>query len=196
MYHHTRPLIRPCAIAAALVMGPMPLQAADVDADNKPAAALREASWEQVQTDIAGHRGQVVVVDVWTTTCPTCVAELPKFVALARRHPEGVVWLTVNCDYDGIEGKPPAFYRPDVLAVLNRAGATAGATDNVMLTLPFIDFLEKLELASSPAVFVYRPDGRLAKRFDNDVATSAEEEFSLGDVERLVQELRETKDPK
>jgi thiol-disulfide isomerase/thioredoxin len=176
-------------VVVALLAWPALLGATDMD---KP-PSLREASWEQVQAEVAGHRGQVVVLDIWTTTCPTCVAELPKFVGLARRHREGVVWLTVNCDYDGIEGKPPAFYRPDVLAVLQRAGATAGVTENRMLTLSFLDFLEKIELASSPAVLVYGPDGRLAKRFDNDNATSANEEFSLGDVERLVQELRQTK---
>jgi hypothetical protein len=49
--------------------------------------------------------------------------------------------------------------------------------------------LDKLELASMPAVYVYGRDGKLVKRFDNESITKESEEFTYKDVTKLVEEL-------
>ena len=42
---------------------------------------------------------------------------------------------------------------------------------------------------STPAVLVYRPDGKLAKRFDNDDAEKIEDEYTVDDVKRQISKL-------
>jgi thiol-disulfide isomerase/thioredoxin len=148
---------------------------------------LLETDWAGVQTLVASHVGKVVVVDIWTTTCPACVAELPKFVALQNRFgPEQVACISVNCDYDGVPDKPPAFYRPRVLEMLQKNEAVF---PNAMLTTSLIKFLDEAALASTPAVYVYNAKGKLERRFDNDDAVREEDEFHMADVERLVESL-------
>lgn len=162
---------------------------ATLPAAEKPVAEvkLREASWNDVQTLVAGHRGKVVVVDIWTTTCAGCLKKFPEFVALQKKFGHAkVACISVNCDYDGLKSKPPRYYRPGVLKVLTRHRATF---DNVMLNVSFLDFLESVKLESTPAVFVYSPDGKLAKRFDNDKAVKEADEFGMNDVSRLVAKL-------
>src|SRR5262249_17806457 len=51
------------------------------------AVTLKIADFDQVQAIIAAHRGQVVVMDCWSTSCPPCIEEFPKLVALHRNYP-------------------------------------------------------------------------------------------------------------
>lgn len=147
---------------------------------------LRVTDWEGVQKLISRHKGKVVVVDIWTTTCPACLKEFPRFAAWRKTFgPENVALISVNCDYDGIKTKPPAYYRPRVLEFLSKHPT---GIENVLLNTPLIDFLEEIQLASTPALLVYGPDGRLVKRFDNDDAVKIEDEFQMEDVEQLLAE--------
>lgn len=156
-------------------------------ASEKKAApvSLPAASWDDVQKRVAAHRGKVVLVDVWTTTCGTCREELPKLMTLVDSLPaDRVVCIAVACDYDGIPEKPPEFYRPKVAAFL--AEHKSQRTEHILLSIPFIDFLEQRELKSTPAVYLYGPDGKLVKRFDNDDAKRVEDEFTLAQVKQAI----------
>ena len=144
-------------------------------------------NWEQVQKLVATHKGKVVVVDIWTTTCLGCLVEFPKFAALQKQYgKDKVVCISVNCDYDGIESKPPKYYREDVLKFLRKKHATF---ENVMLDLSFIAFLDKVKLESTPAILVYGPATKLVKRFDNDDAKSEKDDYLMEDVEALIERL-------
>lgn len=154
---------------------------------NRTAVKLRIVDWKAVEKLVASKKGKVVVVDIWTTTCGTCVEEFPKVVALqkklGRKH---LACISVACDYDGIKDKPPKHYAPGVLKFLKKQNATF---DNVLLTVPFIDFLDQIDLSSTPALLVYGRDGKLVKRFDNDKAEKIADEFTFDDVESLVKRL-------
>lgn len=141
---------------------------------------LRETDWSGVRKTVAGNRGKLTAVMIWTTTCEGCKAEFPAFAAMGSRFGDDIALVSVCCDYDGIEGKPPKFYRPDALTFLKKQEAKF---DNVMLTEAFIDFLDRVDLASTPAVFVYGKDGKLAKRFDHDGDAS----FGMKDVAKFVE---------
>lgn len=143
---------------------------------------LRVTDWEGVQELVGKRRGKVVLVNIWTTTCPICTEEFPHFVELAKELSDGAACITVNCDYDGIAGKPPKYYRPQVEKFLAKH---PGPCQHMMLNVSLLDFLEKVELSSTPAVYVYGPEGKLAKRFDADDG----KEFSLADVEKLARRL-------
>ncbi|MGH7199185.1 MAG: hypothetical protein ACREJB_01180, partial [Planctomycetaceae bacterium] len=102
-------------------------------AADKETVNLTVGSWDDVLARVRQHPGQVVLLDIWTTTCLACTEELPKVVQLAKDFGgEQVVLITVNCDYDGIEGKPPEFYRKQVVKFLRESHATGGNVENVM----------------------------------------------------------------
>lgn len=157
-------------------------------ASGKPAPkiALSETNWAGVQKLVAKHKGRVVVLDIWTTTCPGCLEKFPDFVALQKTFGRDVVLISVNCDYDGIEGKPPSYYRKNVLKFLRKQKA---AFDNVMLNVSLLSFLEAEKLNSTPAMYVYDRSGKLVKRFDNDKATKEADEFTMKQVRALVAKL-------
>jgi len=159
----------------------------------KPEVTLQVLDWDQTEKLIAGHRGKVVVVDIWTTTCQTCLEGFPELVRLHERYgKDGLVCVSVACDYDGIADKPPEFYRPQVLRFLRQQGATF---ENVLLSVPFVTFLEKIDLGSTPAVLIYNREGKRVRRFDNDEAESEADEFSPEDVRQLVEKLLKEKAP-
>lgn len=155
--------------------------------DAKPAVNVKVRSWQSFEKLVSSHRGKVVVVDIWTTTCGACIEEFPNFVSLGRKYSrDQIALVSLNCDYDGVPDKPPAFYRDDVLKFLRKQRATF---DNVMLDIPFLDFLDQFDLGTTPAILVYAADGRLVKRFDNDDALDIEDEYSIDDVKRLIDRL-------
>ncbi len=175
------------ALLAAVLIPVIGGVAASADKGASTKVSLREASWKQVEGLIKKHRGKVVVVDIWTTTCPCCVEKMPEFVALVKKFGrKRIACISVNCDYDGVKSKPPKFYRAGVLKVLKKHNA---AFDNVMLNVSFLNFLESMKLESTPAVYVYGADGKLAKRFDNDNAQKEADEFGMDDVVSLIQRL-------
>ena len=159
---------------------------ADEPAD-KPKVALQILDWKQTQELVGRHRGQVVVLDAWSTSCEPCVKEFPHLVKLHRKYGgKSVVCISMSCDYAGIKSKPPESYRARVLGFLEKQGATF---DNVLSNVPSDDLFEQMDLPAIPAVYVYGRDGKLVKRFDNSDIKSEDDAFTYEDVTRLVEEL-------
>lgn len=143
--------------------------------------------WKGVQELVRRHRGRVVVLDIWTSTCETCIEEFPRFVQWQETYgTDRLACISINCDYDGIAGKPPAYYRDHVQRFLKSSRATF---QNVMLNIPFIDFLDQIRLSSTPAILVYDRDGKLVRRFDNDNSTSESDDFTMQQVQALIDRL-------
>ena len=136
--------------------------------------------------EVTRHRGKVVVLDCWSTSCPPCVRAFPGLVRLAAAHPEDVVCLSLALDYEGIGAFEEAV--PPVREFLQRVGADRVV--NMIATEEADSMYQKLDLAGVPAVFVWRPDGSLAVRYDDDHATTAlGRPFTYADVEATVNEL-------
>ena len=149
---------------------------------------LETLDWQQTLKRVASHKGQIVVLDAWSTSCEPCKKEFPNLVKLHKRYPKDVACMSMSCDYAGIKKKPPEFYRERVLKFLDTQGATF---ENILSNVPSDELFEKMDLASIPAVYVYGRDGKLLKRFDNDALKSGEEEFTYEDVTKLVEQLLE-----
>ena len=134
---------------------------------------------------VARHRGKVVVLDCWSTSCPPCIREFPGLVALAERFP-GVASLSLSFDYEGIGTPEEAL--PRVREFLEEVGATR--IDNMLGREESDSLYAKLDLASVPAVYVWGPDGALVRRFDDDdSARRLGRPFTYADVEATVREL-------
>jgi hypothetical protein len=61
--------------------------------------------------------------------------------------------------------------------------------DHVLLSVPFAEFLEQIELGTTPAYLLYDADGQLVQRFDNDGALKEEDEFTMAEIAAAVEEL-------
>jgi thiol-disulfide isomerase/thioredoxin len=159
-----------------------------------PPAAATPAGPPRVEVELVDHaavmkrveaaRGAVVVLDCWSTSCPPCVKEFPGLVALAEKHGKDVVCLSLAFDYDGV-GKPEDVL-PPVREFLERVGA--GKVHNMLGREEADTLYEKFDLVSVPAIYVWKPDGTLARRFDDDdAAKRLGRPFTYADVAAEVE---------
>jgi len=150
-----------------------------------PGIVLTPVDHEGLMREVERHRGKVVVLDCWSTSCPPCVREFPGLVRLAETYGSDVVCLSLALDYDG--GELDAVL-PPVRAFLESVDARH--VTNMVSTEESDAMHRKLDLAGVPAVFVWRPDGTLATRFDDDLAaTSLGRPFTYADVSETVAAL-------
>jgi thiol-disulfide isomerase/thioredoxin len=131
----------------------------------KPTVALQTLDYDGIQKLIASHKGKVVVMDCWSTSCDPCIKEFPKLVELHKIHgADKVACISLSFDFEGI-GKPEDV-QPDVLNFLKKQQATF---DNVLCSEESDTLRKKMQLASIPAVYVYDREGN-AKRFEGEEA--------------------------
>ncbi len=122
-------------------------------------------NWGEAQAFVAEHKGKVVVVDVWSTSCQPCLEEFPHLVALQQQYPNDVVCASFDCDFIGAKNKPVDYYRERVLKALT--DMKAEAIVNLISTVPADELFQQMDLDSIPAVYVFDREGKLSKRFDN-----------------------------
>jgi len=154
---------------------------------------IESGNWDSVLNLVQQNRGKVVVVDLWSTSCVPCMAELPRLAELQDALPDDVACVSFNVDYVGIASKPPEYYLDRVEEVLQRSNANYS---NVLCMTEADVLFRDLDLPSIPAVFVYDKDGSLAQRFDAsllDEDADEEEAFTYEhDVAPLVRRLIES----
>lgn len=151
-----------------------------------PALRLDLVDHAGLMARVRAHAGKVVVLDCWSTSCPPCIREFPGLVRLAAAHPQAVACLSLSFDYEGIGSPEEAVTR--VREFLVSVGA--GRIENLMSREEADTMYEKLALDSVPAVYVWRPDGSLARRFDDDDAKRRlGRPFTYADVEAEVRGL-------
>jgi len=160
----------PAPVATPPAASPLPIEVRLVD----HAGLMQE---------VERHRGKVVVLDCWSTSCPPCVKEFPGLVRLAAAHGDRVQCLSLCFDYDGLG--QAADLVPPVQAFLEKAGA--GRVVNLVSSEEADSLYRKLELTSVPAIYVWKPDGSLAVRYDDDMAArELRRPFTYADVEQTV----------
>jgi len=154
----------------------------------------RSPAADAVPLDIVDHagvvsavkagRGTVVVLDCWSTSCPPCVKEFPKLVALQRKYGPKVTCLSLSLDYEGIGTVEEVL--PAVRAFLESQRAEFR---NLLASEDSDAMCRRLGIVSVPAVFVWGKDGALARQFDDDMAAKTlGRPFTYADIEAVVQE--------
>lgn len=169
-----------CLLAVSLVSGcnrpaaTAPQESTTTATASEQAAAPNEAadvnleilSFDEIQQRLAAKQGRVVVMDMWSTSCPPCMKDFHNLVDLHKAHGgEDVACVSMSFDYEGLgtpdESKPP------VLEFLKSQGA---AFDNFMSNEESDVLYRKFQLNSVPAVFVYDRSGKLRERFESEGA--------------------------
>jgi thiol-disulfide isomerase/thioredoxin len=131
---------------------------------------------------IASHRGKVVVVDAWSTSCEPCLREFPNLVKMSQEIPQDrLACISLSLDFEGL-GKPED-QQAKVLRFLERLGAKF---DNVLSADDADAVFKRLDFPAPPAVFVYDRDGKLSEKFD---ANRPGGHFTYADVRKHVDEL-------
>ena len=149
----------------------------------EPPVTLRLVDHAGLAAELRACRGRVSVLDCWSTSCPPCVRDFPRLVALAERYPDTVACLSLSFDYEGIG--TPADAVPKVRAFLESSAARR--VTNLLGVEEADAFAVKLDIVGVPAVFVYDRDGRLLERFDDESARKRlGRGFTYDDVEATV----------
>ncbi len=153
----------------------------------EPGVRVRLVDYDGLMAEVKKHEGKVVVLDCWSTSCPPCVKEFPGLVALADTHGDSVVCLSLAIEYDGF-GKPEEFL-PPVQAFLDKVHADRVV--NFVASEEADVISKKLDFVSVPAVLVWKPDGTLAARYDDDMAArTLGRPFTYADVDVTVRSIR------
>lgn len=141
---------------------------------------LQVLDYDGIQKLIASHRGKIVVMDAWSTSCPPCVKEFPNLVKLSQKYPDQIACISLSFDNEGLT--PLDEVKKPVLEFLRQQGATF---DNVLSSDESDALYRKMDLVAVPAVFVYDAEGNLSKRFDNGSGV----DFTYADVEKHLSEM-------
>ncbi len=106
------------------------------------------------QLSLRDYRGHALVVNLWATWCPPCVAEMPSFSALAPKVKDsGVLILPISIDLTGAAVVWPFFARHginDLPVLLNQDGSN----------------MQALRSNGIPVSVVIDPQGQLVARLD------------------------------
>jgi len=118
-----------------------------------PAPTFEYTLLDGARGHTAAHRGKVLLVNFWATSCATCVGEMPAIVAMHRRYRErGLETLAVAMRHDA----PAA-----VADFAERRGLPFGVViDNTgAIAEVFRD------LQATPTTYLIDRNGALAKRY-------------------------------
>jgi len=167
------------------------IQPAERSSPESPAdtVTVQIKSWPEVQQIVAGLRGQVVVLDVWSTWCVPCTVEFPHLVKLQEAFPTELACISVATNYSGLADEPPESFREEILAFLRQQNATF---TNIICSTPDETLYETIGAASVPVVLVYGRNGELKKTFTNDDQEYGEDGFTYAEhIVPLVEQLLE-----
>jgi peroxiredoxin len=129
--HRLRNILIPLALAALLGV----LALTVTNKNSAPEVRFTTLSGQQI--DMQQLRGKMVLVNFWATTCPGCIAEMPKLIETYNRyHKQGFELVAVAMAYD-----PPShvatYAKKNALPfpiALDLQGELALAFDDVKLT--------------------------------------------------------------
>ncbi len=138
---------------------------------------LERLNWKKFQERLVAGKGvKYTLVDVWLTTCGPCKENFPHLVALHHKFGEkglAVISLSFDDPTDQV-----AVAEAEKFLKEKNAEFT-----NILLDESVGEGYEKLNISSIPAVIVYGPDGKEAKRFTMDDPCN---QFTYDEVEKAI----------
>lgn len=144
----------------------------------------------EIMKRIASHRGKIIVLDCWSTSCPPCVREFPGLVTLQKEYGDSVVCLSLSFDYEGFG--VPEDVLPPVQKFLEQV--SAGSIENLLNRDGADSLYTKMNLTSVPVVMVWDRDGTMVQQFDDDYANKKlGRAFTYDDVRQVINQVTQSK---
>jgi thiol:disulfide interchange protein len=141
------------------------------------AVALEIADRAKLDELLAAHRGNVVLVDFWSTSCVPCVEKLPGILTMQKAlYDRGLRVVTVSLD------DPDAI--ADIRAFLHERGASGTHLISTHGSSP--KSLEEFEIDLIPYYRLYNRQGQAAESF---VPGPDEPPVELSSIEAAVKRL-------
>lgn len=141
------------------------LGACRFDEPVKPApaeVALTDATYTQVEEALAGYRGKVVIVDIWSIYCIPCKKKMPHLVELYEsKKKDGLAVITLTPDDKEDRAKVQAF--------LQEKKATMKNLFLVKDPKPTKAQDEQFPTDFQPTVLVFNREGKRVKLFDGEM---------------------------
>jgi cytochrome c-type biogenesis protein len=108
---------------------------------------------------LSNYRGKPVLVNLWATWCPPCIAEMPLLDAIVRDYsPRGLVVLGVAGDDDAARVREFVAERAPAFEVLLDPGGTVGT---------------QYGITGYPETFLVDRDGKLTAKFIGPLPSDA-----------------------
>lgn len=162
-------------------------------------------SWEDVEVEVAKHKGKVVVLHVWATwnedlNDPTYQGSetdrqrqmenlkrygFDEFVRLKKLYRDEVVAISLNTDYNINTDQTPQMLTDKVLAFAKKRGANF---QHGVSTVPEEQLQQQLGIIGTPAALVYDKKGELRRTFFHDEKPYSYREDVIPLVEKLIKE--------
>ena len=151
-----------------------------VDASQRPLIGEMVFESGQKSFRLSDLKGKVVLVDVWATWCPPCIAALPELIQMQQRYKDDLVIVGLNVDEDGWEVVDPFMQRrPDINYPIVRSNPPSRILFNTLIDVPPLG-----KVSALPSGFLLDRQGRLVSKYVGG-GKSAQIE---GDIQRLLQE--------
>jgi thiol-disulfide isomerase/thioredoxin len=135
---------------------------------------VKPVSYDQMIQTLSNLKGKVVVVDFWADYCIPCKKEFPHLVEMHRKYgKDGLAAVSVSVDdisTKGVEDRVRKFLESQ----------KAAFTNLILNEKPEV-WVDKLKIEAVPAVFVFGRDGKIVKKFTDEV--------NYADIEKLAIEL-------
>ncbi|MBW3624806.1 MAG: redoxin domain-containing protein [Armatimonadetes bacterium] len=157
----------------ALLLGSTPAFAAD----SSPAVSLQPITAKGIQQEIKQSKGKLVLVSLWSRSCPPCIAGYPELVQMGKKYgPKGLRILSINVIDD------ERTRRDWSIPFLQKQNLPAESFDVYYENEPddesFIKALDAKWYGGLPAEFLFNTQGkRLA---------SMTEEVDMAKLEKLI----------
>jgi thiol-disulfide isomerase/thioredoxin len=116
---------------------------------------------QEFEATIAKHKGKAVFVDFWATWCGACRLKFPHTVALAAKHPDDLVVISMSFDDEDAQADALEFLK-EQKATFENLVCTFGGGDESFSSY-------NIESGSLPYFRLYNRQGELVKAFENDV---------------------------
>ena len=171
--------------AAQGALGAMTIGLKEPAPKDAPAPAVEAVRLEAIKyADLKGRIAALpgkkyALMDVWSSTCGPCKENFPHVVQLHERlGKKGLAVISLSLD-------PPD--EPDAVASAEAFLRAKGATfTNWRMDEDPTVVYEALDFSAIPAVFLFKPDGSLLKKFTWD---DPNHQFTYDEVEKAVEGL-------
>jgi thiol-disulfide isomerase/thioredoxin len=151
----------------------------------EPGVDLREVKYDGLKEAVRKHRGKVVVVDFWSTTCVPCLREFPHILEMQRKYAaRGLETISVSTDPIE-EGKTDKERREKVLDRLRKLDARI---TNLLLEDSSNVLEKKLRIQTIPSIYVFNRAGKWVQ-----FGGTPEAGVEAAAVEKLVVKLLDEK---